>query len=131
MKICAAILVCSCLAVSAQALEDYQWKKRILVVSHGNKETAAALAAATAGLVERDVEVFVLCGPLGNGKVPEAALALQLRERLKIQPDGPEVVLLGKDGRTTVRWEIGKFTVAALFASIDAMPMRRREMDAQ
>lgn len=128
MKYCAAILVCSSLAVSAQALEDYQWKKRVLVVSHGNKELAAALAAATAGLVERDVEVFVLSGPLGNGKLPAAALALQLREHLKIQADTPEVVLLGKDGRTVVRWAARDFKVAALFATIDAMPMRKREM---
>jgi Domain of unknown function (DUF4174) len=128
MKVCVLIFACLSPAVMAQSLDDYQWKKRVLVVTHGSKELAAELVAATTSLAERDVEVFVLSGPLGNGKVPVVVLGLQLRERLKIQPDKSEVVLLGKDGRTVVRWVARDFKVAALLASIDAMPMRKREM---
>jgi hypothetical protein len=47
---------------------------------------------------------------------------------LKLRDGVAEVLLLGKDGQTTVRWKAAEFTVEALFARIDAMPMRRAEM---
>lgn len=131
MKLCITLLLCSFGAVTAQALEDFRWKKRLLVVSEGTKGLATALIDSKAGLAERDVEVFVLSGQPGIWKVPAAELLLQLRGHLKIQPDLPEVVLLGKDGHTVVRWAVRDFKVAALFSTIDAMPMRKREMKAE
>ncbi len=115
--------------VTAATLEDYRWKKRLLVVTDGTDELAARLARSKDGLAERDLEVFVLRGPLGIGKNPAAGLEKELQERLKVVPDVPEVILLGKDGRTVLRWRAERFTVDILFAAIDAMPMRRQEMN--
>ena len=112
-------------AVSAETLADFRWEKRLLVVTRSTPAIQKMLAAEKAGLAERDLEVFVLDGP---GRPPGAALAKQLREKLKPRKDVPEVLLLGKDGQTTLRWKAADFTPAALYASIDAMPMRQREM---
>lgn len=127
-KVCLVLLMCLMTEVIAGTLAEYQWKKRLLVVTEGSKELAAGLESSKAGLIERDVELIVLNGPPGSGKVPSAALAKELRERLNVRAESPEVILLGKDGRTVLRWGVGEFTVAALFARIDAMPMRRQEM---
>ncbi len=127
MKVCFVLLLCLVTPMLAETLADYQWKKRLLVVTEGSKELAAGLESSKAGLIERDVEVFVLRGPAGTGKVPSAELAKELRERLKVRAESSEVILLGKDGRTVLRWATGEFTVAVLFARIDAMPMRKQE----
>jgi len=121
--------ICLVSPVFAQALADYQWQKRVLVVTQASDELAATLTASKVGLVERDVEVLVLAGPVGCGKVPAAPLVAELHARLNVQADQPEVILLGKDSHTVLRWPVKKFTVAALFRSIDAMPMRKREID--
>jgi hypothetical protein len=47
---------------------------------------------------------------------------------LKIRDGVAEVLLLGKDGQTILRWTADEFTITALFAKIDAMPMRKAEM---
>jgi Domain of unknown function (DUF4174) len=131
MKLCLFLFVCLTPPLFAGKLADYQWKKRLLVVTVGNKNIAAALMAAKAGLLERDLEVFVLSGPVEPGKAPGDAFAKEIRARLKVRRDLPEVILLGKDGSTILRWKTDRFSVDALFASIDAMPMRRREMESK
>lgn len=124
-----AILILSVLSLgAAESLADFRWKKRVLLVTLGSDALAGELTRAKAGLLERDVELFTLQGPPGPGRIPEAALANELRKRLKAWEDLAEVILLGKDGGTTLRWKLGEFSVNALFASIDTMPMRKREM---
>ena len=115
--------ICLTHAMAAETLNDFLWKKRLLVVTGQPAATRASLDSSKAGLSERDIRIFFLSEP---GIDP--ALARQLRERLKVRPGVEEVLLLGKDGRTTLRWKVGKFTIADLFANIDAMPMRKSEM---
>jgi hypothetical protein len=121
-------LLCLLLTVSgiaAEALDDFRWKQRLLVVTGGPAALRTELDKQEAGLIERDVRVFILDEP---ARAPDKTLATELRDRLKIREGVAEVLLLGKDGQTTLRWKADEFTVAALFAKIDAMPMRKAEM---
>jgi hypothetical protein len=111
--------------ITAETLNDFRWKQRLLVVTGGPAALRTELVKQEAGLIERDVRVFILNDP---AKAPDKALAAELRDRLKIRDGVVEVLLLGKDGQTTLRWKADGFTIAALFAKIDAMPMRKAEM---
>jgi hypothetical protein len=115
--------------LAAGPLEDFRWKKRVLVVTESSEPIGKELREAKAGLAERDVKVFVLSGEAIVGKAPDKELTAQLRERLKPKKEKPEVFLIGKDGNTVLRWDTAKFTAADLFAKIDSMPMRKDEME--
>ena len=114
--------------ISAETLNDFRWKQRLLVVTGGQAALRTELAKQEAGLIERDVRVFILNDP---AKAPDKALATEMREHLKIRDGVAEVLLLGKDGQTILRWKADEFTITALFAKIDAMPMRKAEMQRQ
>ena len=90
-------------------LAAHQWRHRVLVIDTPSRESAeyqrqsAVLAAASAGLEERHVQV-----------VTQTAKVFRVR-------------LVGKDGG--VKLDRGApVDVPTLFALIDAMPMRRAEM---
>ena len=90
-------------------LSAHQWRHRVLVIDTPSRESAeylrqsAALAAASAGLQERHVEI-----------VTQNAKVFRVR-------------LVGKDGG--VKLDRGApVDVPTLFALIDVMPMRRSEM---
>lgn len=90
-------------------LSAHQWRYRVLVIDTPSRESAdylqqsAALAAASAGLQERHVEI-----------VTQTAKTFRVR-------------LVGKDGG--VKLDRGApVDTPTLFALIDAMPMRRSEM---
>ena len=90
-------------------LSAHQWRHRVLVIDTPSRESAEyrrqsdALAAASAGLQERHVQV-----------VTQTAKVFRVR-------------LVGKDGG--VKLDRGApVDVPTLFALIDAMPMRRAEM---
>ena len=123
MKILVLSALLTTVTQAAGTLEDFLWKMRLLVVTGDAAVTRDQLAAAGPGLAERDIRIFFL-----SESGIDLALARQLRERLKVRPGIEEVLLLGKDGRTTLRWKGGEFTIADLFAKIDAMPMRKSEM---
>jgi hypothetical protein len=125
MKFSLLWLLLTASGITAETLDDFLWKQRLLIVTGGLATMRTELAKQEAGLIERDVRIFILNEP---GKAPGKALAAELSDRLKIRDGVAEVLLLGKDGKTTLRWKADEFTVAALFAKIDAMPMRRAEM---
>ena len=93
-------------------LSAHQWRHRVLVIDTPSRESAeylrqsAALAAASAGLQERHVQV-----------VTQTAKVFRVR-------------LVGKDGGVKLDQGV-PVDVPALFALIDAMPMRRSEMSGQ
>lgn len=128
MKLYLFLLICLIPPASAETLSDHQWKRRVLVITQSNDKLAAKLTAARAELSERDLEVLVLNGPVGIGKLPDPKFAEELRERLRVKRDLAEVILMGKDGSTVLRWSTGEFTVNDLLGRIDSMPMRRLEM---
>jgi hypothetical protein len=82
------------------------------------------------GVRERDLLVFSLLeqGPsfLGAQEITAEAAA-NLRRRFGISPGAFTVVLVGKDGTVKLR-QGNKTALRDIFALIDGMPMRRREM---
>ena len=90
-------------------LSAHQWRHRVLVIDTPSRESAeylrqsAALAAASAGLQERHVEI-----------VTQNAKVFRVR-------------LVGKDGGVKLDQGV-PVDVPTLVALIDAMPMRRSEM---
>lgn len=109
-------------------IEDFRWKKRLLIVSGADGKFLGKAAEEKAGLDERDMRVFVLAGEGGEAFPVGKELRAELLKRLKPAADGKEVWLIGKDGRTSIRWDLADFTFEKVFAAIDAMPMRRQEM---
>jgi hypothetical protein len=82
---------------------------------------------------------LIVSGPVGDSRVLEQMQALRADpdgaaerelEVLEREADAFGVELLGKDGGVRARWEdvVG---VGELWARIDAMPMRRRELKEQ
>jgi len=125
MKLSLVLLLLSVIGSAGVGLNDFRWKLRILVVTNGSASLRAELVKEGKGLLERDVRVFILDD---STKAANDALVQELRERLKIRDGVDEVLLLGKDGRTILRWRADKFTPSALFGVIDSMPMRKAEM---
>lgn len=119
------------LVAAESSLEDFRWKKRVIVVTPGEASATvdSKLAKDVKGLAERDVVVYFLKEPGGkSGQVADEKLAAELTRRLSVKDGAGEVLLLGKDGRTTLRWKATDFDLAKLYQEIDSMPMRQKEM---
>lgn len=109
-------------------ISDFRWEKRLLVVSGASEALVEKLDSEEDGLFERDLQVFILSGK-GKTEYPvKPKLADEFARRLSPDPEKPMVYLIGKDGRTTLEWPLDEFSFKKLYARIDAMPMRQREM---
>ncbi len=116
-------------------LAQLTWEQRVLLVfsPHGGhadyRRQVELLAEAGEGLRERDltvVEAFADGGVVIDGQAREFS-ASSLYRRFAVERDAFRAILLGKDG--TVKLDSDDaVTSAELFALIDAMPMRRLEM---
>jgi hypothetical protein len=110
------------LAPETTDLAAYRWSHRpvlIFAAGAGDPDYLAQtgrLDAAQAGLAERDIVVL-------SDTRPEAGGAL----RRLFGIEGFEVLLVGKDGGVKLRRDT-PLSAETLFATIDRMPMRRREM---
>lgn len=114
---------------SATSLEDLRWKHRILLVFPGDADAAGlvrTLEEQGGAVRERDLAWFVFADgdPSNTGYVLDARQRRRLEERFGA--GGTRVVLIGKDGG--VKDIADRLDLARTFATIDAMPMRRREM---
>lgn len=93
-------------------LQDHRWKHRVLLIdtpataSADYQSQAAALLSAWAGLLERDLHLVT-----------------------RVDATAFRVRLIGKDGGVKLD-AASPISSEALFALIDAMPMRRAEMTA-
>jgi hypothetical protein len=125
------------LPAGASTMDAYRWKNRVLVLFAGTSdaqvdEQRRILMPHEDGLADRDMVIFAVVedGILPvYGQAPAAGEAAALRAEFGVQPGSPFTALLvGKDGGA-------KLTAAApippqkLFATIDAMPMRRGEIE--
>jgi len=118
----------SCMLFAESKISDFRWKNRLLILSQGDDSWVEKLDAQRARLEERDLKVFILSGA-GKTKFPAAPeLAKALAERFAPDPEIPKIHLIGKDGRTVLDWRMEEFSFEKLYASIDRMPMRQREM---
>jgi len=122
---------------SAEALtEGMRWDERLVVVaspddldSEASKQLGHLLAAAEE-LAERELRIVHLRGRWGGrlaGRTLSTAQTHELREHWQIPPDRWTVALVGKDGGVKQRWS-ELVAPAEVFALVDAMPLRRREL---
>lgn len=118
-------------------LEARQWNARPLLVfgpsedDDGVRTQLDWIERDVAGLAERemdDVRVIGLRG-VANGAPMATTDASRLRARFDIAETKFAVILVGKDGGEKLRTE-QPIALSEVFAVIDAMPMRRREMAA-
>lgn len=115
-------------AAARDPLASLRGRTRVLVVSapiEADPALAAqrlALASARTGLAERDL---VVMEAVGEG--PEATA---LRRRLDLPAGSFRAVLIGKDGGPKLD-SAEPIPPQRLFSTIDAMPMRRDEMQAR
>ncbi len=125
--------------IAASAEKDeiarFRWQNRILLVFSTTpalpayQTLAYDLTRNQDGVRERDLVVFFVFGD-GASRLGEEPLsdrqAENLRRRFDVRPDEFKVVLVGKDG--LVKINSVAVSLRDLFAVIDAMPMRQREM---
>jgi hypothetical protein len=111
-----------------QTLRAHQWEKRILLLCTSAPRQAEylrqkeILKKEEAGLKERDMLVLEI-----NYEQASQSDKDYLEKELKVKPAPFAVVLLGKDGGVKIR-QNQPLSIEGLFSTIDAMPMRKREM---
>jgi len=119
-------------------LNVYRWKNRLLIVFSPYQEDSDYQAFMKEvqnernGLIDRDILVFEIFekGQSRSGNSPlKKDLADFLRERFSVKQGSFLVILVGKDGEEKIRWQ--KVNLTEIFAVIDGMPMRQREMREQ
>lgn len=122
-------------------LEAHRWEHRLLVVFalSGSDDALNSqlhqFEGQGDGFRDRDLLLLTLAGTNGHLRsAPEAvphpltdAAVRRLYDRFGVPPDAFRMVLVGKDG-TEKRRDAEPVTARALFDTIDAMPMRQREM---
>lgn len=117
-------------------LKSFQWKNRILLIFALSAEDpvcrslAAELNAQIAGVRERDLLIgkFFEAGAnrfAGAPLTPQSAEAF--RREFAVRKGTSTVILVGKDGEVKLRRE-GPVQAAEIFALIDSMPMRQKEI---
>ena len=122
------------------SLEQLQWKKRPLLIfaeSSGKIQYDRQLRAfdeQSSQVQERDM-LLVAVAADAVGVVFTEGLSLtdsadSLRERFDVNAEQFAVILVGKDGTEKSR-ESSFVSPEKIFAEIDAMPMRQREMKAE
>lgn len=110
-------------------LSSLQWQNRIIVVNEvaDAEQAVSLLEHNAAGVTDRDLIWLVFDGSetMTNYSGPIAPeLKANTQETYRIKPG--QVILVGKDGG--VKDRLDQVDLEALFADIDAMPMRRNEM---
>ncbi len=123
-------------------LDNHRWAHRLLFVfaaSDSSERLARqeeALADHDAGVRERDLLLLTVTGrhhgtlrtaPGADPRPLTKATARRLRDRFGVPPRASRIVLVGKDG-TEKRRDAEPIPARSIFDTIDAMPMRQREM---
>ncbi|HEX8503774.1 MAG TPA: DUF4174 domain-containing protein [Hymenobacter sp.] len=111
-----------------QTLQASEWKKRVLLIAAPTAEHAdfraqkALLAKAQSQLDERD---FLVLDVLYD-QLP-ATDKQYLTNKIGVNPSRFAAVLIGKDGGVKMK-SARPIAPAALFGTVDKMPMRKHEM---
>ncbi|MCC5927734.1 MAG: DUF4174 domain-containing protein [Cyclobacteriaceae bacterium] len=117
-------------------LQEYQWKNRVLLIfsespeDQNYKQQIRLLNENADGLTERDLTVLSVFPDRvekNNARQTSDFSALSLRQYYKISTSFT-IVLIGKDGGEKRRTQT-ILKPEELFGIIDAMPMRRAEME--
>ncbi len=113
------------------SLSELRWSNRVVLVEDGDPRTIEQLAEQRAGLEERHV-IWIAVGDLRVQSNAESGIAPVLLDELERDYFGRfdhKVFLIGKDG--TLKSGQTELDLEELFARIDSMPMRQREMRQQ
>lgn len=121
MKLVAVFLMSAAITLHAGSLENHRWKHRLLVIPQPTPALLAEIKKYDVGIIERDLKIITL------GQEPKP-LHQEIADRFKLTPACNEILLIGKDGNTTIKWTQDTFSIEQLFLRIDSMPMRLREM---
>ncbi len=115
-------------------LEDLKWKKRVLLFFQSGPASGFTELDISDSLKqeisERDLVYFII-GDTISSNSPYTFTQSYKEKIKKLYALGSKTecyVLIGKDGGSKVRMEGKKPDWGELFATIDAMPMRQREM---
>lgn len=120
-------------------LYPHRWEHRLLLIFTPYRTHPMCQAQLTQenthtlGYKERDLQTFVLTptgGTAPTQTLPQEA-ALAFYERYQVSEAAFAVLLIGKDGGEKLRHTQKLLDVDLLFATIDGMPMRRREMQSK
>lgn len=117
-------------------LAELRWQNRPLLVFAASaddaklRELRTELARAAPELRDRDMVLIEVIGAaqasLDGAALPEGTAA-DLRRHFEVPAQALTLILVGKDGgeklRASDRWDL-----AEVFALVDGMPMRRREL---
>ncbi len=121
-------------AAMPDLLQRYVGKSRVLLVFAPGEDDPALteqrriLAFAAQEARQRDLVVVEIVGTQASGPAMSTDDALQaLRKRFGVPSAAFRTVLVGKDGGAKLS-EAAPIEADRLFAVVDAMPMRRREM---
>jgi hypothetical protein len=117
-------------------LGQYRWKNRLLLLFSPSPEVSAyqslnqELIRTPDGVTDRDLLVFRVLEQgqsiMGTQEISPQG-AENLRRRFGVSRGAFTVVLVGKDGGVKLE-RSGPVSLSAIFALIDSMPMRQREM---
>ncbi|MBT6208592.1 MAG: DUF4174 domain-containing protein [Woeseia sp.] len=117
-------------------LMQYQWKNRVLIVSAPTEDDRNLIEQHDAVTLTRDefasrdiVLVTLLDEEISTAENRELTTGetVTAREALDIRPGSFALRLIGKDGSIKFSGEVAT-SMAEIFALIDSMPMRQREM---
>jgi hypothetical protein len=115
-------------------LSDLQWKNRVLLVFPTDDDSRNIKFELTEELgkelEDRDLIYFYMSDEIiSNSELSFSAdYQKKLKQQFKKGSKRPIYVLIGKDGSAKLRKENDTIDWQGLFATIDAMPMRMREM---
>ncbi len=135
MGICAVLMPAR---ATAAELSDYLWQSRPLLVfaPTGNDprltETMRRIEASRCDFADRDMVLGRIVADGAStldGQVVDTNAAQRLASQFGIGPNSFSVVLIGKDGGEKLRVNDVP-DLQAIYAVIDGMPMRGREMGA-
>jgi len=108
-----------------ELLEQYKWKKRVIILVTSTPDhpdyiaQLAQLRQVSPGVEERDLVIL--------SNQADSVRSSSITEKYQTGASGFRFILIGKDG--TIKKDSDELVEAGdLFALIDSMPMRKREM---
>lgn len=122
---------------AAEVLRPYRWENRVLLVfspveEYGMLQAQRGLKQQAAdGYAERDLATFYLFPKKGTdprGEPLSLGTAADFYQSYGVARDEFVVILIGKDGGEKLRRTGQPLPTDLLFSTIDAMPMRQREI---
>lgn len=129
-----------CTQTMSSPLRAHRWEHRIVLIFAQQaddqlvEEQIELRQAKSADWAERDLFYFIFT-PMGgqdqNGQEFSQAVAQEMYEHYGIAHDIFAVILIGKDGSEKLQKMNQVIPNELLFETIDAMPMRQREMREQ